>query len=202
MSAYRRLYKIDADLIRDHLLRLDADSRYARFSGTTSDATIRRYVDAIDWDGGKLIGYLDEGQVRAVGEIRFEKSAAPTEAELAFSVEKPYQNTRIGSSLMSRALIVLRNRGVATAHVVCLLSNRRMQKLALRHRADVKAYSGDVFLSIQVPYGDLGTLLSEVTDEYIGWMNTGLDLAWRMPMTGLFLGARAGDSPSRPGTWP
>ena len=201
MSAFRRLYKIDADLLRDHLLRLDGDSRYARFSGITSDATIRKYVDGIDWDWSKLIGYVHDGLLRAVAEIRFEKSAAPSEAELAFSVEKAFQNTRIGSSLMSRSLIVLRNRGVATAHVVCLLSNARMQKLALRHRADVKAYSGDVFMSIQVPYGDLGSLLSEVTDEYIGWMNTGLDLAWRMPISGMFLGAQRPEAP-RPGTWP
>jgi len=191
MCAYRHLLSIDADRYRDHLLRLDVDSRYARFSGFTSDATIKRYVEDIDWKKSRITGYFHEGELRGAGEIRFEKALLPARAELAFSVEKEFQNSRVGTALMARSLIMLRNRGVTTADVVCLLSNRRMQKLALRYRADVEAHSGDVFMTIKVPYGNIGTLLSELTDGYIGWMNTGLDLALTLPRPSVFLAARS-----------
>jgi len=186
MSSYRRLLRTDAEQLREHLLRLDGDTRQARFSAITSDSTIKRYVAGIDWEWAPLIGWFDEGVLRAVAEIRFSRGILPTEAELAFSVEKRYQGGRIGSNLMSRALIVLRNRGVRTAHIVCLLTNRRMQKLALRHRADVRAQSGEVFMTIAVPQGDIGSLISEITDEYIGWINAGVDMALHMPMMGVF----------------
>lgn len=84
------------------------------------------------------------------------------------SVEREYQNTRIDTNLMARSLIILRNRRIDTAHIVCFLSNSRMQKLALRYRADREAYNGDVFMSIEVPLGTVGTLLSEMADGYIG----------------------------------
>jgi hypothetical protein len=185
---------IDADLYLQHLLRLDADSRYARFSGTTSDATIRRYVDDIDWHWCNIVGSFHEGKLRGAAEIRYQASLFPKSAELAFSVEREYQNTRIGTNLMARSLIMLRNRRVDTAHIVCLLSNSRMQKLALRYRADREAYSGDVFMSIEVPHGTMGTMLSEMADGYIGWMHSSLEMALKLPRPSSFLTAK---KPSR-----
>lgn len=192
MSAYRRLLRMDADLLRDHLLRLDAESRMARFYAVTSDATIRKYVDSIDWDWARFIGYFQHGQLHAVAEIRFETATPPKEAELAFSVERGYQNGRIGTNLMSRALILLSNRKVRRAHIVCLLSNGRMQRLALRHRANVRSMSGEVFLTLDVPHGDIGSLLSEITDEYICWMSMGWDLALSLPLPGFIPPRRGG----------
>ena len=128
-----------------------------------------------------IIGYFDKGILRGVAEIRYEERIFPRQAEFAFSVEPTFQNTRVGTSVMARSLIILRNRGVETAHVVCLLSNTRMLKLALRYRANVAAHSGDVFLSIRVPYGTVGTLLAEMTDGYLGWMNAKLDAVLELP---------------------
>ena len=181
MKSYRRLSRADAEHLTGHLLRLDDDSRHARFNAATSDATIRKHVAAIDWERVLFIGYFDQGVLRAVAEMRFNDAFLPQEAELAFSVERPYQNGRLGTNLMSRTLVALRNRGVRTAHIICLLANGRMQKLALRHRADVRAHSGEVFMTIRIPYGDIGSVISEITDEYIGWINTGLDLALGLP---------------------
>jgi GNAT superfamily N-acetyltransferase len=188
MSDYRTLHRADAELLVEHLLRLDGDARYARFNATTSNATLRKYVADIDWGKTRIIGYFNDGILRAVAEIRFSKIFLPKEVELAFSVEKPYQSNRVGTTLMARALLFLRNRGVRTAHIVCLLANGRMQKLALRHRADLQARSGEVFLSIKIPYGDVGSLLSEVTEEYLNWFNASLDMAVRVQTAGLFAG--------------
>ncbi len=190
MSSYRRLTSFDAKQYRDHLIRLDSDSRYARFSGITSDAIIERYVDSINWRWCKIIGHFHQGILRGAAEIRLEATFFPGEAELAFSVEKEFQNTRVGTNLMARAFLFLRNRHVNIAHVVCLLSNARMQKLALRYRADVKAYSGDVFISIEVPFGTMGSLLAEMADGYLGWMNTNLEMALQFPHLGSLVAAQ------------
>ncbi len=181
MSAFRNLHKHDAELYRAHLLRLDEDCRYTRFSGIMSDGSINRYVDNIDWNWCRIIGFFDKGTLRGVAEVRYETKMFPTHAELAFSVEKGYQNTRVGTNLMARSLIMLRNRGISTAYVVCMLSNTRMQRLALRYRADVAAHSGEVFLTIEVPYGSVGSILAEMTDGYFGWLSASLDAALQFP---------------------
>ena len=176
MGTYRQLLSTESNRYQEHLLRLDSDSRYARFSAVTSDDTIRRYCNSIDWRSTKIIGFFKDGMLRGAAEIRYDQRPMPDAAELAFSVEKECQNSRVGTNLMVRALLNLRNRAVTKAHIVCLLGNRRMQKLALRYRADFKAHRGDVFLTIDVPYGDISSLLAELVDGYLGWMNAGIDI--------------------------
>ncbi len=176
MGTYRQLLSSETGRYQEHLLRLDGDSRYARFSAITSDEVIRRYCESIDWRTTKIIGFFKDGVLRGAAEIRYDLRPMPDQAELAFSVEKECQNSRIGTNLMVRALLILRNRAVSKAHIVCLLSNKRMQKLALRYRANFKAHRGDVFLTIDVPYGDISSLLAELVDGYLGWMNAGIDI--------------------------
>ena len=176
MSTYRQLLNTEAHRYQEHLLRLDADSRYARFSAVTSDDTIRRYCASIDWRCTKIIGFFKDGVMRGAAEIRYDQRPLPDQAELAFSVEKECQNSRVGTNLMVRAILNLRNRAVSKAHIICLLSNRRMQKLALRYRADFRAYRGDVFLTIDVPYGDISSLMAELVDGYLSWVNAGIDI--------------------------
>ncbi|MEI6986086.1 MAG: GNAT family N-acetyltransferase [Rhodospirillaceae bacterium] len=176
-GGFRRLLGIEGGVLCGHLLRLDADSRAARFSAITSDATIRRYVDEIDWNWCRMIGYFREGVLRGVAEIHYERKFFPGEAELAFSIEKPYQSSGVGTGLMTRALTVLGNRGVGTASVVSLLSNKSMQRLALRNRANVVASSGVVFMTITVPPWTLGSLMAEAADGYVGWVCRNLEAA-------------------------
>ena len=176
MGTYRQLLNTEGPRYQEHLLRLDSESRYARFSAITSDEVIGRYCQNIDWRTSKIIGFFHDGVLRGAAEIRYDLRPLPDQAELAFSVEKDFQNSRVGTSLMVRALLTLRNRAVSKAHIVCLLGNRRMQKLALRYRANFKAHRGDVFLTIDVPYGDISSLLAELVDGYLGWMNAGIDM--------------------------
>ncbi len=98
MNAYRPLFRREAFKYRDHLLRLDEDSRTARFAAHVSDATIQRYCTAIDWNISKVIGYFQDTYLRAAAEIRYDSAPSPTNAELAFSVERSFQNSRIGSN--------------------------------------------------------------------------------------------------------
>ena len=56
-------------LLRDHLLRLDAESRRDRFHGFMDDSFIERYAAKCAGDGTVIIAYIEDGVVRgaAVG---------------------------------------------------------------------------------------------------------------------------------------
>ena len=188
---YRKLFVVEAYQYRDHLLRLDPDSRQARFSAVVSNAAVRQHVKAIDWTTTEVLGYFRDGVMRGAVEVRFASAMLPASAELAFSVERPFQGFGAGTGLMARGMMVMRNRGVTCGHIVCLLTNRRMQKMALKYRANVKADCGEVFLTINAPHGDLSTLLAEFTDNCLGWLDIGFDIAkfYQPPLLAPFLGS-------------
>jgi RimJ/RimL family protein N-acetyltransferase len=170
MAIYRVLYRSEAEMYLAHLRRLDFDARYARFAGSMNDEAIYKYWSAIDWRSLTILGFFSDGKLRGVAEIRYEPRLFPKSAELAFSVERGFQNSRVGTTLMRRALLFLANRGIGVAHIVCLLNNRRMQRLALKHRCFVQASSGDVFMTVTVPPLDTASVLAEFWDSQLLWM--------------------------------
>jgi GNAT superfamily N-acetyltransferase len=165
MKSYRPLFRREVSQYRDHLLRLDEDSRTARFAAHVSESTIQRYCTSIDWHCTKVIGYFQDALLRGAAEIRYDSAPSPTNAELAFSVERQFQNSRIGSNLMSRALIFLRNQGITKVHVVCLLSNRRMRTMATRYRSEVAISYGDVYITIDAISDYTPKAIEELADH-------------------------------------
>src|SRR5580704_17684600 len=132
----RKLWIGEAAKYRDHVLRLDPDSRRSRFAGGVSDEFVRNYVDlSISLDtvvhgffiGGMLLG---AAELRPLG-VRF-----PRQAEAAISIEKPWQSHGVGSALLRHTLLAARNRGVRLLHMACLAENRRMQQLARKFDAE------------------------------------------------------------------
>ena len=77
----RKLWTVEIAAYRDHLLRLDPDSRRNRFGGTIGDDMVRSY--AATADGGDVIihGFFVDGVLRGVADLRI----AGREAEAAFS---------------------------------------------------------------------------------------------------------------------
>ena len=159
------VYRREAFQFRNHLLRLDSDSRTARFEAFTTDAVIRRYCADIDWSRTRIIGYFRDGVLRAATELCYESGPTPQAAELAFSVERPFQNSRIGSTLMARALILLRNQGVVCGHVNCLQNNRRMRTLATRYRSQSEVSCGNVLITIDIASGAVPARVDSLADQ-------------------------------------
>lgn len=56
-------------LLRDHLLRLDPDSRHDRFNGFMDDGFIERYAAKCADDGTIIIAYIEDGVVRGAAEL-------------------------------------------------------------------------------------------------------------------------------------
>ncbi len=178
MGVFRKLLFAEAARYQEHLLRLDLESRYCRFSGTISDDTIRSYCQAIDWQEAAILGFFKDGVLRGVAEIRYDPRAIPKRAELAFSVERPYQNRGVGSTLLKRALVVLCNRGIATADMVCQTQNRRMQRIALQHQSRYQSEGSDLFIAIDIPRLSPISLLTEMVEDSQNLMAATIDYAF------------------------
>ena len=119
MGYCHRISKHEAGLYCEHLLRLDAGSRYARFSGTVSDTAIKNYVDRIDWVCSEVIAFVIDREVRGAAELRYSRCERRSGVELAFSVEQAFQNNGTGSLLLNKSLMLLHYRDIPFAKLAC-----------------------------------------------------------------------------------
>src|SRR5262249_44143492 len=133
----RKLWIGEADLYRDHLLRLDLASRSNRFAAAVSDEFVRDYADISFGIDGLIHGFFIEGTLRGAAELRPIGAPIAREAEAAFSIEKPWQSHGVGSMLLERTLLAARNRGLKFLHMTCLADNKRMQQLARKYAAEL-----------------------------------------------------------------
>jgi GNAT superfamily N-acetyltransferase len=140
----RKLWIGETASYRDHLLRLDRDSRHRRFSGTVSDDVIARHAATADDLGTVVHGFFVEGVLRGAAELRHINGILSHEAEVAFSIEQPWQSHGVGTVLLERTLLTARNRGIKSLRMDCLAENRRMQQLARKFEADLKFDFGSV----------------------------------------------------------
>src|ERR1700751_1446369 len=100
----RKLWIGETAKYRDHLLRLDSQSRRNRFSGGVSDQFIRNYVEFAPGLDAVVHGFFVGGPMRGAAELRPLGAGFPREAEAAFSVEKDWQSNGVGSGLLRPTL--------------------------------------------------------------------------------------------------
>src|SRR5262245_41686383 len=110
-GSIRKLWIGDAARYREHLLRLDAESRSNRFGGAVADTFICDYVDMASGLDAVLHGFFVDGILRGAAELRPLGPEFGREAEAAFSIERPWQSHGVGTALLSRTLLAARNRG-------------------------------------------------------------------------------------------
>jgi len=133
----RKLWDVETNAYRDHLLRLDAESRRNRFCGSIADDTIRSYAETAHGGDVILHGFFVDGVLRGAADLRIIRPFDRREAEAAFSIEKPWQSRGIGSALLERTRLAARNRFIKHLHVACLPQNQRMQQLARKFDAEI-----------------------------------------------------------------
>ena len=89
----RRLWPTETDRFRDHLLRLDKDSRRLRFAHAVSDAFIEDYASRMTEYGSLVYGHVVDGKVRGAAELRRLGDAWGEEAEAASRWRRPIRTT-------------------------------------------------------------------------------------------------------------
>jgi GNAT superfamily N-acetyltransferase len=163
----RKLWIGETDAYRDHLLRLDHDSCYRRFSGAVSDEVIARHAATANDIGVVVHGFFVDGVLRGAAELRPSGPLFKHEAEAAFSIEQPWQSHGVGTVLLERTLLSARNRGITSLHMLCLADNRRMQQLARKFQAGFKFDFGSVVGEVDPPHSTPLSLMREaITDSH------------------------------------
>ena len=110
-GSIRKLWMADSAAFRDHLLRLDAETRQRRFGMDASDDFVQRYAETSFWLETLIHGVFVGGAIVGVGELRT-LGTSRSEAEAAFSVETEWQGRGFGARLMDSVLLAARNRRI------------------------------------------------------------------------------------------
>ncbi|WP_333793741.1 GNAT family N-acetyltransferase [Hyphomicrobium sp.] len=179
-GTFRKLWPHEQDLFRDHLMRLDRTNRLMRFAHGVSDSFIEDYARQMTDAGSTVFAYIEDGQVRAVAELKKLGDTWGREAEAAFSVETAYQDHGLGTELMGRVIRAARNRGVHLLYMSCLASNARMQAIARKHDATLRFEPGEVIGEIVPREPSYFSLLAEAVEDRVGFMMAVLDLQRRI----------------------
>jgi RimJ/RimL family protein N-acetyltransferase len=175
----RKLWIGEAEKHREHLLRLDPDSRRNRFGVALADEVIAAYSATAMRTGTIMHGFLLDGTLRGVVELK-PFGAFQREAEIAFSIETPWQSHGVGSALLERTLLAARNRGIKRVHMACLVDNARMQQLARKFAAELSFDLGGVVGEVAAPHATPLSIFREWVADSHGFASAALDMQARM----------------------
>ncbi len=176
----RKIWIGEAERYRDHLLRLDAASRRNRFAGTVSDEFLRNYAELSLGIGAIIHGFFVDGILRGAAELRPIGRPVAREAEVAFSIEKPWQSHGVGSALLDRTLLAARNRGLKFLHMACLANNKRMLELARKFDADLTFDFASVVGEVTAPRPTPLSFMREMLADSHGFATAMLEVQSRL----------------------
>jgi GNAT superfamily N-acetyltransferase len=179
-STIRKLWVGEAELYRDHLLRLDPVSRRNRFAGAVSDEFVHDYADLALGIDAVIHGFFIGGALRGAAELRRVGPSLAREAEAAFSIEKPWQSHGVGSALLERTLLAARNRGIKFLHMACLADNKRMQQLARKYDAELSFDFASLVGEVATPRPTPLSLMRELLADNHGFATAMLDVQTRL----------------------
>jgi len=168
----RKLRAFERDRVRDHLLRLGDEDRHLRFGGHATLERVSAYCAGLDLARVVVLGYMVAGEAPAIGELRPLHEAWPRAAEVAISVERPFQGRGIGGALLRRLAQTARNRWIQRLHMLCLLDNGRMVRLARRLDSRLSFDRGQIEASLELPWPTGWTVLEELQGEASAWWAT------------------------------
>jgi GNAT superfamily N-acetyltransferase len=130
-------------LLRDHLLRLDADSRRDRFHGFLDDSFIESYAAKCADDGTIIIAYIEDGVVRGAAELHPPDQSPDAVPEIAFSVEARARRQGVGSILFRKLIAEARSRGYDFLRITTGAQNQAMRALANKFGAHLTFRYGE-----------------------------------------------------------
>jgi GNAT superfamily N-acetyltransferase len=130
-------------LLRDHLLRLDPDSRHGRFNGFLDDSFIEHYAAKCAADGTTIVAYMENGMVRGAAELHPPEQSEDGLPEIAFSVESCLRRRGVGSLLFDRVISEARWKGYRRLRVTTGAQNHAMRALAAKFGANLVFERGE-----------------------------------------------------------
>jgi len=137
-------------LLRDHLLRLDPESRHDRFCGFIDDDFIARYAAKCAADGTTIIAYIEGGVVRGAAELHPPDQSPGCLPEIAFSVEASVRRQGVGSILFRKLIAEARLKGYRSLRITTGAQNQPMRALANKFGARLSFRHGESTGSIDL----------------------------------------------------
>jgi GNAT superfamily N-acetyltransferase len=137
-------------LLRDHLLRLDPESRYDRFHGFMDDGFVERYAAKCASDGTVIVAYLEDGVVRGAAELHPPDRSPDSLPEIAFSVEAGLRRHGVGSILFQKLIAQAHAKGYCSLRITTGAQNDAMRALARKFGAHLKFRDGESTGSIDL----------------------------------------------------
>ena len=137
-------------LLRDHLLRLDPESRHDRFNGFMDDSFIERYAAKCAGDGTTIIAYIEGGVVHGAAELHPPDQSQDSLPEVAFSVEACVRRQGVGSILFKKLIEEARAKGYRSLRITTGAQNQAMRALAHKFGADLSFRQGESTGSIDL----------------------------------------------------
>lgn len=138
----RLLAAHELPLFRDHLLRLDRDSRRDRFNGSLNDDWVVAYAERSVRDGTVILAYFEDGVVRGAAELH-QADLVNVEPEVAFSVEACMRRKGVGSTLFTQLIAKARSMGYKTLRITTGAQNDAMRALANKFGAKLSFRHGE-----------------------------------------------------------
>ena len=130
-------------LLRDHLFRLDAQSRRDRFNGFLDDSFIEHYAAKCADDGTVIIAYIEGGVVRGAAELHPPDQSSDAVPEIAFSVEACVRRQGVGSILFRKLIAEARSKGYHSLRITTGAQNQAMRALANKFGAHLTFRHGE-----------------------------------------------------------
>jgi len=137
-------------LLRDHLLRLDPESRHDRFHGFMDDSFIERYARKCADDGTVIIAYIEDDVVRGAAELHPPDQSPDSLPEIAFSVEARVRRQGVGSILFRKLISEARAKGYHSLRITTGAQNQAMRALAHKFGAHLTFRHGESTGSIDL----------------------------------------------------
>src|ERR1700744_5135359 len=180
-------------LLRDHLLRLDPESRHDRFNGYMEDEFVEQYAARCADDGTIIVAYMENGIVRGAAELHPPSQSDGGVPEIACSVEACVRRQGVGSVLFKRLLSEARWKGYRRLRVTTGSGNKAMRALAGKFGARLVFSHGESTGTIEVgptPQAELAKLAIDAPlDAARAVMN--FNRAWWKLFARMYGGGRA-----------
>lgn len=135
--------------LRDHLMRLDRQSRHDRFNGFLDDDFVARYAERCAADGTVIVAYVENGTMRGCAELHPPEGSGSL-PEIAFSVEASTRRLGVGSMLFARLLSEARRRGWRELRITTGPQNQAMRALAAKFGARLSFRDGESTGTVEV----------------------------------------------------
>jgi len=159
----QQLGRLDRRAILRHLHRLSPEDHRLRFGVQQAEASLRRYVDGIDFERDALFGVFDD-DLELVG---FAHVALGEEAEFGVSVDPAHRGRGIGTALLARSMDYARNRMIPTLLVHCLAENRAMYAMARKAGMQIVTASGEADAYLKLPPPDAASVSGELLNQRV-----------------------------------